>query len=363
MAKRIYIGTRKGLFAFERESEGKWTIVETAFLGDPVPMVLPDRRDDVLYAALDLGHFGSKLRRSRDSGKSWQEVAIPEYPSVEGDEADRAPALKLIWCLEAAGDDSPGSLWAGTAPGGLFRSDDRGETWQLNAPLWEQPDRAKWFGGGYDVPGIHSICVDPEDSKRVVVGVSCGGVWITENAGSSWRCSTTGMYAEYMPPERREDPAIQDPHRIVQCRSAKDTFWAQHHNGVFRSENGGASWQEIHAQPSSFGFAAAIHPDDPDTAWLVPLVKDEHRVPVAAAVVVARTRDGGRSFEVLRQGLPQEHAYDVVFRHGLDVDGTGDLLAMGSTTGSLWVSEDQGESWQTLSTHLPPIYVVRFGPG
>jgi photosystem II stability/assembly factor-like uncharacterized protein len=128
----------------------------------------------------------------------------------------------------------------------------------------------------------------------------------------------------------------------------------QHHNGVFRSADGGKSWQSIPSKPSSFGFAAAIHPRDPKTSWLVPLVKDERRVPVDGKVVVARTRDAGESFDVLREGLPQEHAYDVVYRHGMDVDKSGDRIAMGSTTGSLWLSEDQGDSFRTLSSQLPP---------
>ena len=77
-------------------------------------------------------------------------------------------------------------------------------------------------------------------------------------------------------------------------------------------------------------------------------------------VVVNRTRDGGKSFETLTRSLPQEHAYDLVFRHALDVDETGDRLMFGSTTGSLWVSEDACDSWQTVSSNLPSIYAVRF---
>ena len=170
------------------------------------------------------------------------------------------------------------------------------------------------------------------------------------------------MYAEFMPPERREDPNIQDVHRLAQCASRPEVFWAQHHNGVFRSTDGAASFQEIKAvTPSKFGFAVAVHPKNPDTAWFVPAVKDECRVPVDAKLVVARTRDGGQSFSVLRKGLPQESAYDLIYRHGLDVDATGNRLAFGSTTGSLWLSEDQGDSWRCLSAHLPPIHCVRFG--
>lgn len=355
MRDRLIVGTRKGLFVFSKRRGGKWELASSSFVGDPVTMVLADARDDTLYAALDLGHFGTKLHRSEDEGASWTEVAVPEYP--QGSDQ----ALKSIWCLESAGKDRDGSLWAGTIPGGLFRSDDRGESWKLDVGLWEMPEREKWMGGGYDHPGIHSVCVDPNDSSRILLGVSVGGVWVTDDAGESWRCSADGMYAEYMPPERREDGVAQDPHRIVRSKTSPDVLWAQHHNGVFRSTDGGSSWNEIHPPPSKFGFACAVHPEDPETAWLVPLVKDECRIPVDGKVVVARTRDGGESFDVLREGLPQENAYDVVYRHSLDIDASGDVLAMGSTTGSLWLTENQGDSWMTVSNYLPPIYCVRFG--
>jgi hypothetical protein len=171
------------------------------------------------------------------------------------------------------------------------------------------------------------------------------------------------MYAVYMPPERREDPSIQDPHRLVRCAARPDALWVQHHNGVFRSIDNGRSWSDVgSARPSVFGFAVAVHPEDSETAWLVPAVKDECRVPVDGALVVARTRDGGESFEVLRRGLPQENAWDLVFRHALDVDRSGDRLVMGSTTGNLWISEDRGDSWALVSAHLPPIYCARFSP-
>ena len=359
MSERLFVGTRKGLFLYERGDGGTFQLRRKSFIGDPVTMVLPDARDGAVYVALDLGHFGPKLHRSDDVGGSWTELAVPEYPKAESEDAKKS--LKLIWALESAGDDRPGGLWAGTVPGGLFRSRDRGESWELNRSLWEEPRRKEWFGGGFDEPGLHSICVDPNDSRHVLVGVSCGGVWATEDEAESWRCRTAGMYAEYMPPERREDGPIQDPHRVAQCPADAQVLWVQHHNGVFRSTDGGESFREIHPPVSKFGFAAAIHPSDPKTCWLVPLVKDECRVPVDGRVVVTRSRDGGESFEMLREGLPQEEAYDAVYRHGLDVDATGTRLAMGSTTGSLWLSEDQGDSWNSLSRHLPPVYCLRFG--
>jgi hypothetical protein len=148
---------------------------------------------------------------------------------------------------------------------------------------------------------------------------------------------------------------------MVQCSGDPDWLWVQHHNGVFRSNNGGASWDAVpDIKPSVFGFGVAVHPRDGKTAWFVPAIKDERRIPVDGKLVVTRTRDGGKSFDVLTNGLPQDNAYDLVYRHALDIDGTGDRLAIGSTTGGLWITEDQGDRWRELSVHLPPIQAVRF---
>ncbi|HBX57292.1 WD40/YVTN/BNR-like repeat-containing protein [Pseudomonas sp. UBA2684] len=357
MSDELFVATRKGLLTFLR-SGGQWRLARRAFLGEPVSMLLLDRRDGGLYAALHLGHFGPKLWRSLDSGQSWQELAAPAFPVSS--EAD-GPSVAMIWSLESGGADQPATLWAGTIPGALFRSSDRGESWQLNEALWQRPERAQWFGGGYDQPGIHSICVDPRDSARLRVAVSCGGVWCSEDAGASWACRTQGMRAAYMPEELAQTPEIQDPHRMVACPAAPDSLWVQHHNGIFHSTDGAAHWQEIReAGPSTFGFAVAVHPHDPATAWFVPAVKDECRVPVEQRLVVTRTRDAGHSFEVLSTGLPQADCFDLVYRHGLQVDASGRCLALGSTTGHLWLSDDQGDSWQALAGNLPPIYALCF---
>jgi hypothetical protein len=366
----LLVATRKGLFTLTRLAPGDWRIRNTDFLGDRVSLTLVDRRDHARYAAMDHGHFGIKLQRSTDGGATWTEVAAPAFPPRPDDVNDvnsqgqEVPwSVQLIWSMAAGGDDEPGTLWCGTIPGGLFRSTDRGGSWHLIDSLWLHPDRKEWFGGGYDHPGIHSICVDPRDSQRVVVAVSCGGVWQTRNRGETWTLCASGMVAGYMPPDRQNDPRIQDPHRMVQCAGQPEHFWVQHHSGVFRSTDDCASWHEItRVPPSSFGFAVAVHPSDPNTAFFVPAIKDERRVPVDGRLVVARTRDGGESFDVLDQGLPQEHAYDLIYRHALAIDASGDTLAFGSTTGSLWISEDQGASWSAASHHLPPIAAVEFAP-
>ena len=358
MSDRLLVGTRKGLFDLRRGG-GSWAIASHAFLGEPVSMLLDDPRARTIHAALNLGHFGVKLHRSRDDGRSWSELPAPAFPKADGD--DKAPSVALIWALETGGADRPGALWAGTIPGGLFRSPDGGESWSLVDSLWNRPERKDWAGGGYDQPGIHSISVDPRDSRRLVVAVSTGGVWSTADDGTTWRLDGKGLYAEYMPPDRRDEPNVQDVHRVVRCAAAPDAMWIQHHNGVFRSRDAGATWDDVTAvRPSKFGFAVAVHPRDPDTAWFVPAIKDERRVPVDGAMVVARTRDGGKSFDVLRDGLPQREAFDLVYRHGLAIDATGTRLAMGSTTGHLWVSENGGDSWTLVAGNLPPIACVRF---
>jgi hypothetical protein len=359
MAERLHVGTRKGLFELARRNGG-WEIARQHFLGDPVTAVLAVA-DSVVYAALDLGHFGAKLWR-RDRMGAWHELATPAFPpKPDGAADDPHPwTLGKIWALEHGG--VAGRLWAGTMPGGLFRSDDDGETWALNEPLWRMPERRKWQGvAGGEQPGINTVLVDPRNPADIRIGVSTAGVWASTDTGLSWRLINRGMYAEYMPPELREDPISQDVHRLARCTARPEIMWCQHHNGVFRSVDSGANWHELSAiRPSKFGFAVAAHPHDPDTAWFIPAIKDERRIPVDGKVVVARTRDGGRSFEVLKKGLPQHHAYDLVWRHALAVDASGERLAFGSTSGGLWISEDGGESWTMPDARLPPIAAVRF---
>ena len=226
--------------------------------------------------------------------------------------------------------------------------------------LWNVPERASWFGGGYDHAGIHTVSPDPRDGKRVFVAISCGGVWELPDSGASWALRGHGMIAAYMPPEQADTLEVQDPHRVARCAGAPDTMWMQHHNGIFRSADAGATWTQLKPPGDDFGFAVAAHPNDPQTAWFVPGIKDEVRMPRDGALAVTRTCDGGKTWESLREGLPQRDAFDLIYRHGLDVDAEGKRLAMGSTTGALWVSDNGGERWQIVNAHLPPIYAVRF---
>lgn len=353
---RAWVATRKGLFELRRLRAG-WSVAKVSFLGEPVSMLLPPQADGRMLAALNLGHFGTKLHASEDAGATWREVATPTFPPQP--DGAPGPAWKLIqlWALEAAG----GTVWAGTMPGGLFRSADFGASWQLVRSLWDDPRRPGWFGGGNEAPGMHSVCVHPQDPGDVIVAISCGGAWRTRDGGDTWALSAKGMSAEYMPPELVDDQNTQDPHRVVRAPTRPEVLWCQHHGGIWRSVDSAASWQRLHAPVSSFGFPVAVHPRDADTAWFVPAVSDMCRVPVDGALVVNRTRDGGQSWQTLREGLPQAQCYDLVYRHGLDVAADGEALLIGSTTGGLWASFDGGDRWQAVSLNLPPIAAVRFG--
>jgi photosystem II stability/assembly factor-like uncharacterized protein len=355
MNDKILAATRKGLLTLAR-SNGGWNVAATEFPGVPVTAALSDSRDGAIYAALKHGHFGAKLHRSDDSGQSWKELPAPAFPA----DAAGSPSLFQIWTLEAGGKDQPGRLWAGALPAGLFRSDDRGESWQLVSSLWNVPERAQWAGGGYDDAGIHTISVDPRDSRRIFVAISCGGVWETRDEGETWKLHGKGMIATYLPPEQAGALESQDPHCVARCAGTPDIMWMQHHCGMFRSTDAGLTWSQIKPPGDDFGFVVVAHPRDPDTAWFVPGIKDELRMPRDGKFAVTRTRDGGKTFETLREGLPQRDAYELVYRHGMDIGADGKQLAMGSTTGSLWTSDDAGERWQLANAHLPPIYTLRF---
>lgn len=346
----LHIATRKGLFTLP-EASATAPVAWPAFAGEAVTAVLPV--GDRLYAALRLGHFGVKLHRSEDRGESWTELPAPAFPAG----LDEAPAVDMIWTMVAA--PLTGRLYAGTLPAALFQSDDGGETWQLVESLWQVPQRKDWQGGGYDLPGLHSILIDPREEANLTVAVSTGGVWRSADGGASWTLVGDGLHADYMPPALARDLVMQDVHRLAQCSAAPETVWCQHHNGIFRSDDGGTTFERLDpVQPSAFGFAVAAHPGDPATAWFVPAIKDECRIPVNARLAVTRTTDGGRTFEAIGRGLPETPCYDLIYRHGLAVSADGDVLAMGSTTGNLWIGTAGGEQWRRLEVHLPPIAQV-----
>lgn len=353
----LILGTRKGLLIYKKQN-GRWEQVCEAHPGVPVSYAVVDHRTGTLWAGLDHGHWGQKLHRSNDGGASWEEIPSPAYD--ERDLVDDKPAkLSYLWLIQPGGDDQPNRLYIGTEPGGLFRSDDGGATFQKVEGLWNHPTRiGGWFGGGRDHPGLCSIVVDPRDSKHLTIGISVGGVYESWDDGATWEPRNKGMLACYLPDPHAE--VGHDPHFMIASPSNPDVLWQQNHCGIFRSADGGKTWQDISQPngPARFGFAIAPDAEDENTAWVVPATSDEQRIAVQRALVVCRTEDGGKTWQELRTGLPQENCYDLVYRHALDI--AGQRLAFGTTTGHVFISDNRGDSWECIAHYLPPVLSVRF---
>jgi len=356
--EKILLGTRKGLIVYAGGASD-WHWQGDHFLGIPVSLAAVDPRSGTWWALLDHGHWGCKLHRSADEGENWEEIEAPKYPDGEWIKEGAPATLKYLWAFTAGGSAQAGRIYLGTESGGLFVSDDNGDSFRLNRGLWDQPGRMeRWFGGGRDNPGIHSIVVDPADPDHLYVGISVAGVFESTDAGASWTPRNKGLRADYLP-----DPNVEvgfDTHLLVACPARPDRMWQQNHCGIYRSDDAGASWNDVSQDEGSirFGFAIAVDELDGDVAWVVPAVKDEYRIAVNYGLKVCRTEDGGRSWRSFGKGLPGAACYDLVYRHALDV--RGDTLVFGSTTGNAFISEDRGESWRCLGNHLPPIYSCRF---
>lgn len=388
MSGRILVGTRKGTFLVDKVN-GRWRPSLAGHAGMGVNFAARDPLTGTMWALLGLGHWGAKLSRSQDDGKTWEDAPQITYPEgarylhmgvpEEGSE-DQIPKplgfkdatlLKLWYMAFGPG----GRVYVGTIPGGLFVSDDGGESFELNRPLWSHESRGgdlfagdgtgktDWFGtpaseAGEFAPGIHSISVDPRDPDRVLVAVSTAGVLETTDGGKTWRGRNKGMLNDYLP-----NPAAEwghDPHFVERSLGQPDHVWQQNHSGVFYSSDNAVTWKKVSQSEVGvhFGFPVAVDDEDGRVAWLVPGRSDFQRMAIDGGLFVARTEDGGESWQQLREGLPQENAYDVVYRHALA--NRGGTLAFGSTTGNLYVSDNRGDRWQTIANNLPPIYSVRF---
>ena len=358
MKSTILLGTRKGLIAY-RSRNGRWQVENLSFEGQPVSIAYADPRDGTWWACLDHGHWGVKLHRSADRGGNWTEVPSPAYP--EGEEVkDGVPAAtRYIWSMAHGGTKQVSRLWLGTDPGGLFISDDGGDSFRLVESLWRHPSRkTHWMGGGRDQPGIHSIVVDPRDEDHIHIGISCAGVFESMDAGNSWQVRNNGLKAEFLP-----DPDTNighDPHILVAAPTNPDILWQQNHCGIFRSTDSGNTWLDVSQPegPARFGFAIAVADDDPNQAWVAPADSDMVRAAIKGALCICRTDDGGKTWKEFRKGLPQENCFDIVYRHAMAI--AGDALVFGTTTGNLFFSPDRGANWLTLNNYLPMIYSAQF---
>lgn len=352
----LLVGTMKGAFLLSSDaSREQWALSGPHFAGRVIYSLAYDgraRRRRIWTSSTHFA-FGSMLHSSDDFGKTWTN---PESAPVRFPE-DTEQSLKQIWQIDTGREQEPDKMYCGVEPAALFESNDAGQSWSLVRGLFDHPHRAEWQPGGGGLC-LHTIVLDPSNAKRMCVAISTGGVYRSDDGGKSWQVKNKGISAEFLPDKYPEFG--QCVHKVAGHATRPERLFLQNHGGLFRSDNAGDSWQEIgNGVPSDFGFPMVVHPRDPDTAYIFPLER-EMRCSPDSKLRVYRTRNAGGSWEPLGNGMPQTGAYETVLRDGMAADALDPAgIYFGTRSGKLYRSRDEGESWRQILNGLPAITCVK----
>ena len=353
MSKTVLIvGTRKGCFLFSSDERRRdWEVRGPFCEGWPVYHAIHDARTGVILAAAASEWHGASIWRSPDLGETWQQ-------SSEGLDYAGDPQLKLSKVSGLTAVD--GRVLAGAEMPGVFESSDGGETWTLWTSLEGQPGREGWNDPANQPPGhlgVPAVLPHPDDPARYFAVVQGVGIFETVDDGASWTPRNKGLRADW--PLEHPDVGFC-VHKLVRSPQDSDRLYQQNHVGMHRSDDGGLTWTEIsEGLPSEFGFAAATHPHDRETFYVIPLDPGHGRVMPEGKAAVWRTRDAGSTWQRLDDGLPQRDAHLGVLREGMTIDSYDEPgVYFGTSTGQLFASADAGESWTELASYLPGIASV-----
>jgi photosystem II stability/assembly factor-like uncharacterized protein len=351
MAAVALVGTRKGLFLLTGDGDrASWSVEGPLLKGFAVYHAVRDPRDGTLLACTN--YFGgATVHRSSDGGETWERAETLGLPEESG------LTLNATWHVEPGRDGEPGTLWLGGDPGVLFRSEDGGVNWDVNRALLEHATREEWNPGAGGMC-CHSIQLDPSDPQRMVIAISAAGAFRSDDGGESWAPKNQNVAAEFLPDVYPE--VGQCVHKLLQHPAQPDRLWQQNHCGTYRSDDLGDTWERLDGNglPSSFGFALALDPRDPDAAYVIPEEGADNRVTSDGRLGVYRTDDAGSSWRLLADGLP-DRAWVGVLREGFAWDGREpNGLYFGTQGGSVFVSPDGGERWIEAARHLPPVLSV-----
>ncbi len=351
MAKscNLYVGTRKGGFIFSSNLNRKrWKLEGPFFAGQEVHHLVRDPRDGRLWAAVNNAWFGSDLQVSANGGKKWQKAS-----NGLGFAPERNLTLKRIWRIAADRESRPQTLWCGVDPGALFRTDDGGKNWQEVPGLNQHATRDLWNPGAGGLM-VHRIVPDAEKAERIYVGISAAGTFRSDDDGQTWKACNQGVRADFMP---NKFPEVgQCVHALV-AGGQPGVLFQQNHCGVYRTRDGGETWQDIsRGLPSRFGFPIVAHPHEAETIYVVPENGAEQRYVCDGKLGVYRSKNGGKSWELLTRGLPKEDVYTQVLRHAMAADTCDDAgIYVGTIGGSVFYSRNSGNAWEELRDQLPPV--------
>jgi photosystem II stability/assembly factor-like uncharacterized protein len=353
----LMVGTLKGMFVLRSNPARKrWDVGGPYSVGSPVYAAALDTRQgrNRLWWAQQSFRWGTILRSSDDFGKTSTE---PETYSIKFP-AEAGWKLKNIWQICAGPADQPDKIYCGVEPSALFESNDAGKSWSLVKGLFDHPHREKWTPGGGG-QCLHTIIPHPVDRKKMIVAMSTGGAYRTDNGGKTWQARNVGIRAEFLPEKYPEFG--QCVHKIGVHPSQPDRLYLQNHWGLYRSDDFGATWKDVaRGVPSDFGFCLAVHPHDAETAYIVPIESDEYRCTPEGKLRVYCTRNGAKSWEALTRGLPQKDALETVLRDGLSTDTLDPAgVYFGTRSGKVYGSNNDGKSWQLIQEGLPAVVCVK----
>jgi photosystem II stability/assembly factor-like uncharacterized protein len=348
----LLVGTKKGAFILASNTRrAKWSLIGPLLKGAEVNDIMMDTRSKpTIYACVTSYWWGSNVHISTDRGKTW----VQSEGGVRFDE-NSGKKVERVWCVKPGRSNEPKVLFAGVDPGALFRSDDSGKSWTEFKNLSDHPTRKDWTPGAGGLM-VHSIVLDPSNSKKMSVGISAAGVFVTDDGGASWEARNKNVLADFKPEHYPE--AGQCVHHLEAHPSTPELLYQQNHCGVYRSENAGKSWIDISkGLPSRFGFPIQVHPHNPNTIFVIPEKGAEFRASANGAFEVYRSTNRGSTWKKMTKGLPKKPSFLHVHRQGMTHDELKPFgLYVGTTSGQIFWSRDNGASWRLLAENLPAIY-------
>ncbi|MGH8672111.1 MAG: glycosyl hydrolase [Burkholderiales bacterium] len=366
----VLVATRKGAWLYHSDVARKtWRVDGPHFLGHTTSHVVLDPRDNhTLLAAAKTGHLGPTVFRSTNMGRTWKESKQPPAFAKTA-QGENGRAVDHTFWLTPAHANEPNVWYAGTSPQGLFRSEDGGVTWAPYSTINDDPQYRVWMGtvqdGTPDGPKLHSIIVDPRDSKHLYFAMSGGGVHESLDTGATWRVLIKGMDVVEGMNLDPSIPTFHDPHCVRLCPSNPDRLYQQNHCGIYRLDRPSDTWVRVgKAMPKKVGdvgFPMVVHPRDDNTAWVLPMDGGGvwPRTSPDGKPAVYVTRNGGKTWQRQDVGMPEKQAWWTVKRQSMCADAHDPVgLYFGTTGGELWMSRDEGRKWACVARHLPEIYAV-----